>query len=267
MSYYSGIKLALLLSIGLGLSACQPASDAATKATPSTDSSSTSPSTPVNEANQDTANSTAPVTTETPANPTTSTVNSQPITILALGDSLTEGLGLAETDAYPAQLEAALHKAGYSNVKVVNSGLSGETSTGLVNRVNWALKTKPDITILTIGANDAMRGIDVTTIEANIRTTIKALQDNGSTVILGGMQIYDNMGNEYVAEFSDMYLRIAKDTGVAFIPFFLNSVAADANLNQADAIHPTKEGYAIIVEKNILPVLEPVLKETVKEKN
>ena len=266
----STFKLSTIIFFtSIALSACQPTSDTATNTAPSADSSSTSPSTPVNEANQDTANSTAPVTTETPAettaNPTTSTVNSQPITILALGDSLTEGLGVAATDAYPAQLEEALHKAGYPNVKVVNSGLSGETSTGLVNRVNWALKTKPDITILTIGANDAMRGIDVTTIEANIRTTIKALQDNGSTVILGGMQIYDNLGNEYVAEFSDMYPRIAKDTGVAFIPFFLNGVAADAKLNQADAIHPTKEGYTKIVNDNILPVLIPTLEDFVAQ--
>ena len=264
-------SLTVILFASFVLSACQPTSDTATKTAPSSDNSSAQAPVSKSEAGQSTVNSTAPVTTETPAETTTtlaaSSVNSQPITILALGDSLTEGLGVPATDNYPAQLEAALHKAGYPNVKVVNSGLSGETSTGLVNRVNWALKTKPDITILTVGANDAMRGIDVPTIEANIRTTIKALQDNGSTVILGGMQIYDNLGNEYVAKFSDMYPRIAKDTGVAFIPFFLNGVAADANLNQADAIHPTKEGYAIIVEKNILPVLEPVLKETNKEKN
>ncbi len=190
----------------------------------------------------------------------------QPITILALGDSLTEGLGLPENEAYPAQLEQALKDAGYVNAKVVNSGLSGETSSGLVNRLNWALKTKPDITILTIGANDAMRGIDVATIEKNIRTAIERLQSEGSIVVLGGMQIYDNLGNDYVKTFSDIYPKLAKDYNIAFIPFFLEGVGGVAELNQADAIHPTKEGYNRIVNNNILPVLKPTLEQFVAHK-
>lgn len=190
----------------------------------------------------------------------------QSITILALGDSLTEGLGLAEEDAYPAQLEKALKDAGYVNAKVVNSGLSGETSTGLVNRLDWALKTKPDITILTIGANDAMRGIDVATIEQNIRTAIKRLQSEGSVVVLGGMQIYDNLGNGYVKDFSAIYPRLAKEYNLAFIPFFLEGVGGVAELNQSDAIHPTAEGYSRIVNNNILPVLKPTLDAFVESK-
>lgn len=186
-----------------------------------------------------------------------------PITILALGDSLTEGLGLPAQEAYPAQLEQALKQTGYIHAKVVNSGLSGETSTGLVNRLDWALQTKPDIAILTIGANDAMRGINVPTIEKNLRTAIERLQGEGSIVILGGMQIYDNLGDEYVKSFSAIYPKLAKEYDVAFIPFFLEGVAGDATLNQSDAIHPTKEGYAKIIKQNILPVLEPVLGEFV----
>nr|WP_244951966.1 arylesterase [Psychrobacter okhotskensis] len=182
---------------------------------------------------------------------------SQPITILALGDSLTEGLGVDPEDNYPAQLEAKLKQMGYKNVDVVNSGLSGETSTGLVNRLDWVSQTEPDITILTIGANDAIRGLDVTTVEKNIRTAVKHLQDNGSEVILGGMQIYDNLGNDYVKSFSAIYPRIAKDMNLKMIPFFLDGVGGKAELNQADAIHPTKEGYTIIVDNNILPVLKP----------
>lgn len=184
-----------------------------------------------------------------------------PLTILALGDSLTEGLGVASTDNYPAQLEARLQEQGYKNAKVINSGLSGETSTGLVNRLDWVLQTKPDITILTIGANDAIRGIDVATVEANIRTAVKRLQDNGSEVILGGMQIYDNLGSEYVKSFAAIYPRVAKDMNVTLIPFFLEGVGGDAKLNQADAIHPTKDGYTIIVDKNILPILAPRLEQ------
>lgn len=187
----------------------------------------------------------------------------QPITILALGDSLTEGLGVERDGNYPAQLEAQLKKLGYVNVDVVNSGLSGETSTGLVNRLDWVTQTEPDITILTIGANDAMRGLDVATVEENIRTAVKHLQDNGSEVILGGMQIYDNLGDEYVRSFSDIYPRIAEDMDVPMIPFFLEGVGGIADLNQADAIHPTKEGYTIIVNNNILPVLQPELEKMV----
>ncbi|MGP4120795.1 arylesterase [Psychrobacter aquimaris] len=203
---------------------------------------------------------TASVTTEAVA-PADQQVNSSPITILALGDSLTEGLGVDKNDNYPAQLEDRLQAMGYDNAKVINSGLSGETSTGLVNRLDWVLQTKPDVTILTIGANDAIRGIDVATIEANIRMAVKRLQDNGSVVILGGMSIYDNLGSDYVAAFSDIYPRVAKDMNVTLIPFFLEGVGGDRELNQADAIHPTKEGYEIIVNDNILPVLEPKLKE------
>ena len=182
---------------------------------------------------------------------------SQPITILALGDSLTEGLGVDPDDNYPAQLEAKLKEMGYTHVDVVNSGLSGETSTGLVNRLDWVSQTEPDITILTIGANDAIRGLDVATVEKNIRTAVKHLQDNGSEVILGGMQIYDNLGNDYVKSFSAIYPRIAEDMNLKMIPFFLDGVGGKAELNQADAIHPTKEGYTIIVDNNILPVLKP----------
>lgn len=206
------------------------------------------------------------VASQLPAETTsdTSTQNSiladeQSLTILALGDSLTEGLGVANDANYPAQLEARLQELGYNNVKVINSGLSGETSTGLVNRLDWVAQTKPDITILTIGANDAMRGIEVATVETNIRKAITELQDNGSEVILGGMQIYDNLGSDYVQAFAEMYPRIAKDMNVPLIPFFLEGVGGDPKLNQADAIHPTKEGYTIVVDDNIIPVLKPEL--------
>lgn len=243
----SFMLVAMLVCICFLLTSCQPAPEGKQPATPK---QATSTQVPVS------------VTTESKA--TTQPAQTKSITILALGDSLTEGLGVAENQAYPAQLEAALKQAGI-NAKVVNSGLSGETSTGLLNRINWALKTKPDITILTIGANDAMRGIDIDTIENNIRQSITSIQQSGSRVILSGMQIYDNMGEEYVKAFASMYQRIAKDTGVAFIPFFLDGVAADSTLNQSDRIHPTAEGYTRIVEQNILPVLTPVVTDMLAE--
>ena len=255
LSKFLSKKLSLALLTSLALVACSPADDA--------DTTSADANAPVVDAPQ--AGVVSEVSRETATEQDNVAAIEQPITILALGDSLTEGLGVDPDGNYPAQLEATLKEMGYSNVKVVNSGLSGETSTGLVNRLDWVAQTKPDITILTIGANDAIRGIDVTTVEANIRTAVKRLQDNGSEVILGGMQIYDNLGSDYVQSFAAIYPRVAKDMNVTLIPFFLNGVGGDPELNQADAIHPTKDGYTIIVNDNILPILEPKLEALVEE--
>lgn len=246
--------LSLIVVASSLLIACQPNSNPAAD---STDAQSQNPSKTTVTTNQPQAETAA-------QGSRAEQVIEQPITVLALGDSLTEGMGVPENDAYPAQLEAALKQAGYVNAKVVNSGLSGETSTGLVNRLDWVLKTNPDITILTTGANDAMRGIDVATVDSNIRTAIKRLQDDGSLVVLGGMQIYDNLGDDYVQSFSALYPKIAEDTGVAFIPFFLEGVGGDPSLNQDDAIHPTAEGYTRIVQNNILPALMPTLERFVE---
>ncbi|MBH0084622.1 arylesterase [Psychrobacter sp. SCQQ22] len=247
-----------VLTIAVAISGCQKDAEP----TDATDSQNTSSqNTDASTANTQTNAQTN--TSQVKANSTASAdqqINS-PLTILALGDSLTEGLGVDSDANYPAQLEASLKELGYTNAKVINSGLSGETSTGLVNRLDWVAQTKPDITILTIGANDAMRGLDVVTIEKNIRTAVKTLQDNGSHVILGGMSIYDNLGNDYVSAFSDIYPRVAKDMNVPLIPFFLEGVGGDPELNQADAIHPTKEGYQIIVKDNILPILKPEIEK------
>jgi len=238
-----------MISSGLLLSGCQDKPETETKEPQTTETAAVDSPLDVEDA--------------TNINITEQQLISQPITILALGDSLTEGLGVERDGNYPAQLEAKLKEMGYVNVDVVNSGLSGETSTGLVNRLDWVSQTEPDITILTIGANDAIRGLDVATIEDNIRTAVKHLQDNGSEVILGGMQIYDNLGSEYVQSFSAIYPRIAEDMDVPMIPFFLEGVGGVSELNQADAIHPTKEGYTIIVNNNILPVLKPELESMV----
>ena len=254
LSKFSSKKLSLALLTSLALIACSPAAD--------TDSNADA-NDPVVDAPQVEVinNATNEVSRETSTEQENVVAIEQPITILALGDSLTEGLGVDPDDNYPAQLEAKLKQMGYTNVEVVNSGLSGETSTGLVNRLDWVAQTQPDITILTIGANDAMRGIDVATVEANIRTAVKHLQDNGSEVILGGMQIYENLGSDYVQSFAAIYPRVAKDMDLTLIPFFLDKVGGDPELNQADAIHPTKDGYTIIVNDNILPILQPKIEK------
>lgn len=249
--------LVLTLVTSLALLGCQPNSNNTDSASNNNIEQQTTTQTATDSNSQPTAQASQPVSSAQSIE--------QPITILALGDSLTEGLGVAEKEAYPAQLQEALKQAGYVNAKVINSGLSGETSTGLVNRLDWVLKTKPDITILTTGANDAMRGIDVATIESNLRTAIERLQSEGSIVVLGGMQIYDNLGDDYVRAFSNIYPKLAKEYNVAFIPFFLEGVGGNRNLNQADAIHPTKEGYTRIVNDNILPVLTPTIESYVEQ--
>ena len=243
------------LSLAIAISGCQQQPDTKTADNTADNTQNNNPAVNTTAAEPQTPESTQ-------SNESTNSAEQQaPLTILALGDSLTEGLGVDNNANYPAQLEARLQELGYKDVKVINSGLSGETSTGLVNRLDWVLQTKPDITILTIGANDAIRGIDVATVEANIRTAIKRLQDGGSEVILGGMQIYDNLGADYVESFAAIYPRVAKDMNVTLIPFFLDGVGGDPKLNQADAIHPTKEGYTIIVNDNILPILQPEIEK------
>lgn len=194
----------------------------------------------------------------------TPSIPTDTFTILALGDSLTEGLGVNKNSNYPALLEQALHQQGFSQVKVINSGLSGETSSGLKARLDWALQLKPNLTLLNIGANDAIRGLPLDLTSQNIDEIIKRIQASDSTVVLAGMQIYDNLGQEYVTGFKDMYPKLAEQNDLVIIPFFLEHVGGDPKLNQADMIHPTTEGYEVIVKHNVLPTVLPLLKQMIK---
>lgn len=178
--------------------------------------------------------------------------------IVAVGDSLTEGLGVQEELAYPAVLEEKLREQGY-RYQVVNAGISAETSSGTLSRIKWVLTLKPDIVILVIGANDGFRGIDPGLIKSNIRTILKSLKENNVIVVLGGMQIVQNLGQDYTTAFAEIYPEVARSEDVIFIPFFLAGVAADQGLNQADGIHPTAEGYRKIVD-----TVYPYVTEAVK---
>lgn len=190
-------------------------------------------------------------------NVSTDAINSEKtFTILALGDSLTEGLGVNEKFNYPSVLEKQLPK----HISVINAGLSGETSSGLKNRLNWVLKQKPDLTILNIGANDAIRGLPIELTKNNIDEIITIIKQADSDVILAGMQIYNNLGKEYVEGFSAMYPELATKHSLPIIPFFLEHVAGIETYNQNDMIHPNAKGYQLIVEKNILPVVKQYLK-------
>mgnify|MGYP001829144899 FL=1 len=172
-------------------------------------------------------------------------------TIVAVGDSLTEGLGVAEEFAYPALLEKKLRSNGY-HYRVVNAGVSGETSSGTLARIKWVLTLKPDIVILVIGANDGFRGIDPELIKSNIITIVRTFKEKKLTVLLGGMQMGQNLGKEYITAFEKNYPLVAREENVGLVPFFLNGVAANPNLNQTDGIHPTAEGYRVVVD-HILP--------------
>jgi acyl-CoA thioesterase-1 len=177
--------------------------------------------------------------------------------IVAVGNSLTEGLGVAEEFAYPAMLEKRLRSAGYT-YRVINAGVSGETSSGTLARIKWVLTLKPDIVILVIGANDGFRGIDPELIKTNILTIVRILKEKKVTVLLGGMQMGQNLGKEYVIAFEKIYPLVARQENVGFVPFFLTGVAANPKLNQADGIHPAAEGYRVVVDHIFPYVIEAI---------
>jgi len=166
-------------------------------------------------------------------------------TIIALGNSLTAGLGVAEEEAYPAVLEEKLQQSGY-NWQVINAGISGETSSGALSRINWIIAQQPDIVILETGANDGMRGLPIRVIRENIRQVVHLLKEADIEVVLAGMQMLQNLGPDYTKQFAAVYPGVAEEQGVILIPFFLKQVAGTPSLNLPDFIHPTPEGHRIV---------------------
>lgn len=177
--------------------------------------------------------------------------------IVAFGDSLTAGLGVAQEEAYPAQLQRRLEASGY-RYRVINAGVSGDTTAGGIRRVDWVLNSKPAVVVLELGANDGLRGIDPAETRSNLEAIIQRLQAAGVTVVLAGMKLPPNYGKDYTARFAAVYPELAQKYHVLLMPFFLEGVAASEGLNQADGIHPTEAGYRIIVE-NLLKMLQPFL--------
>jgi acyl-CoA thioesterase I len=179
-------------------------------------------------------------------------------TIVAVGDSLTAGLGVAEEMAYPAKLERKLKSAGY-HYRIINAGISGETSSGARARIEWIISSlDPDIVILETGANDGLRGTDPNLLEANLDQICTLLKENNVQVLLAGMQMLPNLGPEYTQAFSTIYPSIAQKYGVVFMPFFLKDVAGETNLNQPDRLHPNAEGYSRIADNIYAYVLEVI---------
>ena len=241
-------QMLVVLSLGAaglsGLSGCEPASEPPASTTPSGSPRDGFGQRFGTDVTSQPGRSTAAVREDRPK-------------IVAFGDSLTAGLGVAQEEAYPAQLQRRLEAVGY-RYRVINAGVSGDTTAGGVRRVEWVLNSKPAIVILELGANDGLRGIDPSHTRSNLGTIIRRLQAAGVTVILAGMKLPPNYGRDYAARFAAVYPALANKYRVPLMPFFLDGVAAREAMNQADGIHPTEAGYRIIVE-NLLKMLEPFL--------
>lgn len=184
--------------------------------------------------------------------------------ILFFGNSLTAGYGLDTEDAFPALIQDRLDSLDL-NYTAINSGLSGETTSAGLNRLDWVLNQKVDIFVLELGANDGLRGIPIKETHANLQAIIDLVRKkNADTqIVLAGMQIPPNMGQKYTSEFQEIFPELAEKNDIKLIPFLLEGVAGHPDLNQDDGIHPTSEGQ-LIVRDNVWDVLEDIIqKETV----
>lgn len=177
----------------------------------------------------------------------------KPLRLLALGDSLTAGYGIASHEAFPAQLQGALGKRGVA-AEVVNGGLSGDTTAGGLARLDWALEPRPDAAIVQLGGNDGLRGLDPAQTRANLDAILTKLKEKRIAALLAGMLAPPNLGAEYGRAFNAVFPDLAAKHGVLFYPFFLDGVAAQRELNLTDGIHPNAKGVAVIVER-ILPTV------------
>ena len=188
---------------------------------------------------------------------THASAGAKPIKMVVLGDSLSAGLGLSAPEAFPERLQNALKSKGIA-VEISNAGVSGDTSSGGRDRLDWSVPEGTQAVIVELGANDALRGTDPSVTRAALTDILTRLKARKIAVLLCGMLAPPNYGSDYSARFNAIYPDLAKSFGVPLYPFFLEGVAADARLNQADGIHPTAEGVDVIV-KNILPTVEAFL--------
>jgi acyl-CoA thioesterase I len=178
--------------------------------------------------------------------------------IVAFGDSLTAGLGVAVEQSYPALLTARLRAEGYP-YRVVNAGVSGDTTAGGLRRVDWALRLHPEIVIVELGINDAFRGQDLDGVRANLDQIVERFQSAGARVLIAGMRLPPNYGARYAAAFQRLYEDVSRGRGAPLLPFFLDGVGGNPRLNQMDGVHPTAEGYRMVVD-HLWPYLLPLLR-------
>ena len=182
-------------------------------------------------------------------------------TLVFFGDSLTAGFGLADpvAEAYPALIQARIRDAGLP-WRVVNAGLSGETTAGGLRRIDWTLRTPPDLFVLALGANDGLRGISPALMRSNLEEIIGRVRRRqpAARIVLAGMQMPPELGPEHAAAFARVFPEIAEKTGVTLVPFLLDGVGGVAELNQGDRIHPNPAGHAVIAE-TVWKILQPLL--------
>jgi acyl-CoA thioesterase-1 len=167
--------------------------------------------------------------------------------VVALGDSLTAGLGVAADEAWPALIESRLRREGFS-YRVVNAGVSGDTTAGGLRRVDWVLRNRPEVAVVALGANDGLRGLATDAMESNLVAIVERLRAGGARVLVAGMQVPPNYGAVYARAFSGVFPDVARRTGSTLVPFLLDGVAADPRLNQPDGIHPNAAGHRAIAE-------------------
>ncbi len=174
--------------------------------------------------------------------------NSAQKKLIVLGDSISEGYGVAKEASYPVLLEKKLHDAGKKDWSIVNASVSGSTTASAISRMKWIFKSKPNSVFLALGANDGLRGLKVEESEKNLAAAIEYAQAEKVRVILGGLYMPPNYGKEYTDKFKKMYETLAKKYKLIFVPFILDKVAGNPKYNQADGIHPNEEGHKIIAE-------------------
>jgi acyl-CoA thioesterase-1 len=179
--------------------------------------------------------------------------------ILAFGDSLTAGHGVELQESYPSQLQRLLDQRGYK-YRVVNAGISGDTTGGGLSRMSPALQFHPKVVVLELGGNDGLRGLPLRDAEGNLGTMIDGFQKAGAVVVLAGMTLPRNLGPDYIRDFESMFPTLSAKYRTALIPFFLEGVAMRAELNQDDGIHPTARGYTIVAD-TVFRYLEPLLEK------
>lgn len=186
-------------------------------------------------------------------------LSAQPKNILFFGDSITAGYGLDTDDAFPALIQEKIDSLGLS-YNVINAGLSGETSAGGLRRVDWVLQQPVDIFVLELGGNDGLRGVEPSSTKENLQGIIDKVNDKypDAKIMLAGMEAPPNMGDSYTERFRAIFHELAEENDVIFLPFILEGVAGEADLNLPDGIHPTEEGHKILAE-NVWSMLEPVL--------
>ncbi|MBT5651032.1 MAG: arylesterase [Nitrospina sp.] len=190
--------------------------------------------------------------------PTTVLAKERPV-VLAFGDSLTAGHGVKEEESYPSRLQLKITSAGFPH-KVVNAGVSGDTTAGGVRRIRWLMKHEPKIVILALGANDGLRGLSADEMQRNLETMIEVCQEHNARVLLAGMKALPNYGEDYMREFETVFPSLAEKYNLAFLPFLLEGVAGERGHTQPDGLHPVASGYRIVTDL-VWEHLEPMLEK------